>query len=220
MVRFYRNTSLPARILRLLLGLMITALGTQIMVTASIGLNPRGILVQGLMAKTGLRFGTVTQLLGLILILISTCFRLYPGIGTVLNVVLIGYIVDLYALLPFWATPNTLLFQILLFLPGLFLFSLGLAMYLSEELGSGPRDSIMLLCLRLPHSSVALSRTILDVFSAGTGYFLGGPVGIGSILAVMLSGCMLQACFRILHKDPRALCQKTIVDIIATLRRK
>ena len=211
MVRFYRKTSLPARILRLLLGLMITALGTQIMVTASIGLNPRGILVQGLMAKTGLRFGTVTQLLGLILILISTCFRLYPGIG---------YIVDLYALLPFWATPNTLLFQILLFLPGLFLFSLGLAMYLSEELGSGPRDSIMLLCLRLPHSSVALSRTILDVFSAGTGYFLGGPVGIGSILAVMLSGCMLQACFRILHKDPRALCQKTIVDIIATLRRK
>ena len=102
MSRFYHNTGLPARIVRLVLGLMVTALGTQIMVTSSIGLNPRGILVQGLMVKTGLRYGTITQLLGLILILISVCFHHYPGIGTVLNVALIGVFVDLYALFPVW----------------------------------------------------------------------------------------------------------------------
>lgn len=220
MQSIYENNSLPKRILFLLIGLAITAFGMQAMVVASIGLNPRGILVQGIMHQTNLRYGTVTQILGVVLILISALFRRFPGLGTLCNVGLVGFLIDTYSLLPIWHTPDTLAMQIVLFLTGQVIFSFGMAIYLSQELGSGPRDGIMMLLIQMPHGSVVMARTLLDSFSAVCGYLLGGPVGIGSVLAVALSGVTLKYCFRILRKDPKAFHQENIFETFQFLCKK
>ena len=215
-----RKKQLILRILNLIIGLAITSWGTQTMITASIGLNPRGILVQGIMHQTDLSYGTIVVLLGISLIVLSAIFRRFPGIGTICNVALLGPLVDLYACIPIWQTPDTLLMKILLFLFGLAIFSFGMSIYLSQELGAGPRDGIMMLLIQMPRGSVVKARTILDAFSAIVGYLLGGPVGAGSILAVALSGVMLKQCFRIIHKNPKCFHQENILETLRSIHTK
>lgn len=208
------------RIFYLLIGLLISSFGTQAMIVASIGLNPRGILIQGIINQTQLRYGLVVQLLGLVLIIISAFFHRYPGIGTICNVSFLGPFVDLFALLPIWKTPETIPLQIIYFLVGQVILSFGMAIYLSQELGAGPRDGIMVMLIQLPHGSVVRARTLLDGFSAIVGYFLGGPIGIGSVLAVTLSGITLKYCFCIIGSDPKKFYQENILETIQSLRNK
>lgn len=218
---YYRDQRLPARLLRLMVGLAVVAWGTQCMLAASLGLNPHGILVQGVIAQTGLSYGTASQILGGLLVLVSVCFRRYPGIGTVLNAIVIGALVDLYAVLPIWNVPDSMIIRLVLFFMGLFFFSFGLALYLSEELGAGPRDGIMMLLVQAVfRGSVWKARTLLDLVSAAVGIAMGAPVGIGSVLAVALSGVTLQLCFRLLPKDPKAFRQENILQTLAALRNK
>lgn len=154
-------------------------------VRADLGLSPWDVLHQGLSERAGLPLGTVVILVGLVLLLTWIPLRQRPGIGTFLNVVLIGLAVDLSLL----ALPEStsLAVRWTELLAGTFLAGPAIALYLSCELGPGPRDGIMT-ALAARGRSVRAVRTAMEVTVLVVGYALGGTVGVGTVLLALTLG--------------------------------
>jgi uncharacterized membrane protein YczE len=189
-----RSFSLPrhelaVRVPRLLLGLVLCGVGLALMVNADLGLGPWDVLHQGLSERIGLPIGTMTILVGALVLLAWVPLRERPGLGTIANVVLIGTTIDVVRL---WlpepdATPARWAFLLV----GVFLFGPGSGFYIGAGLGPGPRDGLMTgLARRGP--SVRLVRTALEVTALVTGLLLGGTAGVGTVLFALTVGPNVQ----------------------------
>jgi uncharacterized membrane protein YczE len=167
------------RLPRLLLGLVLCGLGIATMVAAELGLGPWDVLHQGLSKMTGIPIGTVGIGVGVLVLLAWLPLHERPGIGTVLNVLVIGIVIDVTLL---WLQMPEVLWQRWVYmLAGPVLFGVGSGFYLGTGLGSGPRDGIMtgLAKRGLP---VGAARAAIEVSVLLLGWMLGGTVGIGTIV--------------------------------------
>lgn len=191
------------RLPMLLLGFAVIAIGVQIMITTGLGLNPWGIFHSGLARITGVTFGRATQITGLTIILLGSLLKILPGIGTILNMIVIGLMVDLIAALGFLPSFDDLWVNILYFLSGNFLFSIGIYLYLKADLGSGPRDSLMLAVSRMTPLTAGQGRILIEITVAITGYFMGGSAGLGTILAAISGGLFIDLVFKLFRYDPK-----------------
>lgn len=188
------------RFLQLNLGLLVFGLAITLMIRANIGLDPWSVLHQGLSQVTGLSFGQITQVVGLGLITLNFAFlRLRPGLGTALNMIMVGVWVDVFQRqrwLPtvpsgFWAE------GIVVFVLGIVLCGLAIGLYISPRLGAGPRDDFVLgWALRLKRS-VRLVRGGLELTVLTLGFLLGGKVGLGTLLFALLIGPVMQLFLRL-----------------------
>ena len=131
-------TSLPLRLLQLLLGLFLYGFGAAVMIRAAIGVAPWDVLSQGIALQTPLSFGVATNVIGALVLLLWWPIRQKPGLGTVLNVLLIGP----SAQFGLWLLPEVhgLGWQIPMFLCGLLLVALATGLYIGARFGPGPRD--------------------------------------------------------------------------------
>ena len=189
------------RLPRLLLGLVAFGVGVAIMVVAGLGLSPWEALHQGIATRTGLRIGTVSILLGIPILLAWWPLGERPGLGTVLNVLLVGTStnVALDLLPPVTGIPAQLATLAL----GLLVIALGSALYLSADLGPGPRDGLM---TGLHHRfgwSIRRARTVVEVAVVGIGFLLGGTVGLGTVAFALGIGPLLQVMLRVIDRDGR-----------------
>ena len=164
----------------LVLGLSLFAIGETLLITANKGVSPWTVLAQGISFQTNLSIGFTTFIVSLIVLILWYPLKQKPGLGTILNIVLISIIIDLT--IPILPYPKSFLFQIIQSIIAVFIVGLGSGFYLTANLGPGPRDGLMTGLQNLTNQPIALIRTILEVSAVGLGFYLGGIVGIGTIL--------------------------------------
>ena len=171
-----------------LVGMMIMSLGISMTIKGQkLGIAPWDVLNVGLYKNFGLSIGTWGIITGFIII-VSTAAVLkeWPKIGTWLNMILIGLFIDLFNwLLPDIATMGA---QILMFSAGVIVIGYGVGIYISPNIGAGPRDSLMLVLVNKTGASIKKVRTTLEVIVALVGWLFGGPVGIGTVLIALFLG--------------------------------
>ncbi|WP_158886620.1 YczE/YyaS/YitT family protein [Amycolatopsis anabasis] len=179
------------RLSQLVGGLLLYGASMAMLTRAGLGLDPWDVLHEGLTELTGLTFGTITAITAVAVLLLWIPLRQRPGIGTVLNVVLIAVTVDLVrAVLP---EQHDLAWQIVLLVAGIVLNGLASASYVGVRLGPGPRDGLMTGLSARTGRSVRLVRTGIEVTVLAAGWLLGGTVGVGTVLYALAIGPLIQA---------------------------
>lgn len=182
----------PARRLpQLLAGLALYGASMGMQVRAGLGLQPWDVLHEGLALRTPLSFGVITAVTGAVVLLLWIPLRQRPGIGTVANVVVIAVAVD--ATLAVLPPLDGLAPRIALMLVGIVLNGVATAAYVGARLGPGPRDGLMTGLAARTGRSVRLVRTGLEVVVLGSGWLLGGTVGVGTVLYALAIGPLTQA---------------------------
>jgi uncharacterized membrane protein YczE len=173
------GAELRRRLPRLLAGIVALGLGIALTLDARLGVSPWDVLHQGLADRTGLTFGTVVVLVGLVVLLFWIPLGQRPGIGTVVNTLTVGYLVDLFLYLE--PEPTVLASRWAYLLVGIVISAFGMACYIGAGLGPGPRDGLMtgLTARGLP---LWLVRTSLELATLIAGWVLGGDVGVGTVL--------------------------------------
>lgn len=190
------------KIPRLIMGFIIIAFGTNMTRYSGLGLNPWGTLHEGISIVTGISFGRVTQLTGVAVLLLSLFIKLYPGIGTILNMFFIGFFVDLIDRLGIIPRVDMISGRMLYLLLGMFLFNFGVYIYMSGRLGAGPRDGLMVGLVRLTGKPVSIVRPAMEFTVIALGILLGGTFGIGTIINAFGGGYMLNFIFKHFNYDP------------------
>ncbi|MGO4301400.1 membrane protein YczE [Leifsonia sp. RAF41] len=177
---------LTRRLVQLLIGLFLYGIAIALMVRAGIGLSPWDVLAQGLSLKTGIPFGFVTNLVGLVVLAFWIPLRQRPGLGTVLNVLLVGPSAQLgLDLIP----QQTILWvQVLFFAAGLALLAVATGLYIGPRLGPGPRDGLMTGLHARTGRPIWMVRTAIEVTVLIIGWVLGGNVGVGTLAFALLVG--------------------------------
>jgi uncharacterized membrane protein YczE len=173
----------------LVLGLSLFAIGETLLITANQGVSPWTVLAQGISFQTNLSIGITTFIVSLVVLILWYPLKQKPGLGTILNIVLISIIIDLST--PILPYPKSFLFQIIQSIVAVFLVGLGSGFYLTANLGPGPRDGLMTGLQNLTNQPIALIRTIIEVSAVGIGFYLGGIVGIGTLLFAFGIGPMV-----------------------------
>ena len=164
----------------LVLGLILFGIGEALLVTANIGVSPWFVLHQGLAFKTGYSIGITTFIVSVVVLLLWFPLKQKPGIGTILNAILISVVLDLSIL--FLPYPTNFFYQLIQVIFGILIIGIGSGFYLAANLGPGPRDGLMTGLNKQTNQSLSLIRTFLELSAVGIGFYLGGIVGIGTIL--------------------------------------
>ncbi|WP_397536961.1 YitT family protein [Rummeliibacillus pycnus] len=181
-------------------GIMVIGLGIALTVKGQrFGVGSWDVLHIGLYNHFGLSIGAWSDIAGITIITISSIgLRQFPKIATFLNMIFIGVFIDFFN----WLLPDVheISFQFMDFILGVILIAVGGGIYISANLGAGPRDSLMLLAVEKFHCSITLARTIMEIVVAFAGYLLGGPVGIGTIIMVFALGPIVQLSLGVCRK--------------------
>jgi uncharacterized membrane protein YczE len=185
-------TRAPVRRLpQLFAGLALYGTSMAMQVRAGLGLNPWDVLHQGLTTRLPLSFGAVTAITGLVVLLLWIPLRQRPGFGTVANIAVIALAVDLaLALLPM---STGIVARVAMMAGGVVLNGVASAAYIGARLGPGPRDGLMTGLSARTGRSIRLVRTGIEVTVLGSGWLLGGTVGIGTALYALAIGPLTQA---------------------------
>lgn len=199
---------------KLLFSFLVVAVGIVLVRLSNLGLVSWGVLHDGLSKSTGLPFGFITQSLGLIILVLTLFIKVYPGLGTLLNLIFIGTFIDLFEEYNFLVYSELLSIRFLYYGVGLMLMCFGMALYISCEMGIGPRDGLLIGIVRLTNINVRIVKPIIEIIITTIGYLLGGTVGIGSIIGMFLSGYILDKFFILLKYDPKTRTHSNFRDYI------
>jgi uncharacterized membrane protein YczE len=185
-----RAGNLGRRLVQLIVGLFLFGWSMAMMVQSHLGLMPWDVFHQGVAKHLPLTFGEVVIVVGALVLLLWIPLRQWPGLGTILNVLLIGIAADVG--LGVMSEPDALWAQGLLLLGGIVLNGIAGALYIGVHLGTGPRDGLSMALNRITGRSVRLMRTGVEVIVLVVGIVLGGTVGVGTVLYAVGVGPLLQ----------------------------
>lgn len=169
-------------LIMLVIGLFLFGLGEAIIIGSGSGVSPWTVLAQGISSKTDLSIGMATFLISIFILIFWVPLKQIPGIGTILNAIIIASAIDLT--LGFIPKPELIYLKILQASFGILIVGIGSGIYLASNLGPGPRDGLMIGLQQKTNTSIPLIRTIIEIAAVTVGWFLGGIVGIGTILFV------------------------------------
>ena len=195
---------------KLLFGLFLFALGIVVTMKANLGFGPWEVFHQGISLKVGLSIGNVSILAGLLICVLVFLAGEKLGLGTLLNMVLIGFFMDRILALGIIPRMTGFLPGLLMMFAGLFIISLASYFYMGSGFGAGPRDSLMVALERKTGLAVGLCRGIVEGSAVLLGWLLGGPVGLGTVLSAFGIGFCIQVVFRSLGFDARTVQHETL----------
>jgi uncharacterized membrane protein YczE len=195
------------RLMRCVAGLAGFGIGIAFFVQADIGVPPWDVFHQGIAEKLNVGLGTVIIATGFVLLLLWIPLRVRPGIGTILNAIQIGLVENIAEnIIP--DAPN-LATQVGYVFLGMMSIAAGSGLYIGAELGSGPRDGLMLGLNQKFGISVRIARTMIEVVVMVVGIFLGGGIGVGTFVFAFGIGPMVQVALRIFHLSPQQIVAAT-----------
>lgn len=175
------------KILKLVLGLMLLSCGVVLFVKANIGADPVTILFTGIANVLGITIGLASQIVMAVLItLVFIIDKKRLGFGTLVHAVLVGVIIDMLMLV------DVQMPAIISYSLALIMLSSGLAFYISADLGQGALDSVMMLIVDKSGMTIRRVRIIMDASFVVIGILLGAKIGVGSFIAVLLTGPFIQ----------------------------
>ena len=175
----------------LILGLILFGLGETLLITANAGVSPWTVLAQGISVKTGYSIGITTFIVSISVLCLWIPLKQKPGIGTILNTIIISVVIDVS--LRYLPSPELLVSQIIQIIIGVVIVGLGSGFYLIANLGPGPRDGLMTGLQKTTNLPIAFIRTIIEISAVVSGWYLGGVVGIGTIVFALGIGPFVSA---------------------------
>ncbi|WP_411135790.1 YczE/YyaS/YitT family protein [Streptomyces sp. C10] len=178
------------RLPQLLVGLALYGFSLSVMVRASLGVNPWSVLYEGLENYTSLSFGTISAVLGVLVLLLWIPLKQKPTLGTIANILVLAYSSDLgLSLIPqHFGLPT----RAGLLVGGVLLNGLSVAVYVGARFGPGPRDGLMTGASAVTGRSIRLVRTVIEIAVLAVGGLLGGGVGVGTVLYALAVGPVTQ----------------------------
>lgn len=193
-----------AKLPGLFFGLFLFALGAVMNLYSDLGMNPWGVFQVGITYHVPMTLGQVSQVVGLVVLVIGWLLGFAPGFATFMNMYFIGLFIDLimeWGLVPrYGGLPG----KLALLLGGIVALGIGSFFYMNPKLGAGPRDGLMLGFVRKLDRPVSHVRGAIEVTVLVLGYFLGGPVGIGTVVTALTVGYSVQLFFRLGRYDRRS----------------
>ena len=161
-------------------GLSLFGLGEGLLIVSFTGASPWSVLAQGISLNVGFTIGTITLFISIGVLLLWIPLKQKPGIGTIFNALIIALMIDVC--INFVPTPENYIFQLLLAIVAVLTVGLGGGIYLVANLGPGPRDGLMIGLQKITNLSIAAVRAFLEISVVAVGWYLGGTVGIGTLL--------------------------------------
>jgi len=164
----------------LCIGLSLFGLGEGLLIVSYAGSSPWSVLAQGIALHTHLTVGTVTFFLSFVVLILWFFLDQKPGLGTILNLIIISIMIDLS--IAFVETPSSYISQIIMAIFAVLIVGFGSGIYLIANLGPGPRDGLMTGIQKKTNYPIAVVRSSIEITVASLGWYLGGVVGIGTLL--------------------------------------
>lgn len=208
----------PRRLLWVVLGMVVSAVGIVLMLQANIGLEPWSVLQQGMAQTFGISYGAASVIVGAAAIGLAVLCGESFGLGTILNITLCAFFIDFMLARNWIPRMDSTLPGILMLLAGLELLAIGTWLYMRAALGSGPRDSLMVALARKTGRSVGLCRAVAEVGVILLGWLLGGQVGIGTVISAVGLGTLFNLNFALLHFQAAELHQETVLETLRNLK--
>ncbi|MGV8154580.1 MAG: YczE/YyaS/YitT family protein [Alkaliphilus sp.] len=187
----------------LILAFSILAFAILLNLKANLGVGPWGVLHVGIAEQTVLTLGQATIVVGFVVLLLSLFLGVVPGFATILNMFMIGIMIDVIESLGIISTPESLIGRYLMLFAGIALMGWGILLYLQVHLGAGPRDGLMEGLVIKLNKPVWLMRGVTELGALIAGYFLGGPVGIGTIIFALTIGFSINIAFKLGRYDSK-----------------
>ena len=164
----------------LCIGLTLFGVGEGLLIVSAAGASPWSVLAQGIYLNVGFSVGIITILISVGVLIFWIPLNQRPGIGTVLNALIIGLMIDVC--IKFVPTPENYVSQLLLAIVAVLTVGLGGGIYLVANLGAGPRDGLMVGLQQKTNLPIAAVRAFLEITVMSIGWYLGGTVGVGTLL--------------------------------------
>jgi len=161
-------------------GLTLFGLGEGLLIVSFTGASPWSVLAQGISLNINLSIGTITLLISLAVLALWIPLGQKPGMGTILNALIIAIMIDLC--IKFVPTPSNYIHQLILAIISVITVGIGGGIYLVSNLGAGPRDGLMIGLQKLTKLPIAVVRAALEISAVSFGWYLGGTVGVGTLL--------------------------------------
>lgn len=207
------------RLVKLLFGLFLFALGIVLVMNSKLGYGPWELFQAGLTNHIPITIGEATVFVSIIIVVVIIILKETIGVGTLANMAFIGVFMDLILATELVPFGEGLVSGFVLFFIGLFTTSLGSYFYISSGFGAGPRDSLMVAIRRRTGLSIGMSRGILECSAAFAGWLLGGPLGIGTVMTALLLGFCVQLVFRMFSFEATAIEHESLLTTLS-IRRK
>ena len=161
-------------------GLMLFGLGEGLLIVSFTGASPWSVLAQGISLNVNLSIGTITLLISIAVLILWIPLGQKPGMGTIFNALIIAVMIDLC--IKYIPTPSNYIHQLILAIISVITVGVGGGIYLVSNLGAGPRDGLMIGLQKITNLPVATVRAFLEISVVSIGWYLGGTVGIGTLL--------------------------------------
>jgi uncharacterized membrane protein YczE len=161
-------------------GLTLFGLGEGLLIVSFTGASPWSVLAQGISLNVNLTIGTITLLISIAVLILWIPLGLKPGMGTIFNALIIALMIDLC--IKFVPTPSNYIHQIILAVISVITVGIGGGIYLVSNLGAGPRDGLMIGLQKISNLPIAVVRGTLEISVVSVGWYLGGTVGLGTLL--------------------------------------
>ncbi len=196
-----------ARMPSLFVGLFFFSVGIVANFHSGLGMMPWGVLNVGIEKLTPFTLGEVSQVVGLVVLLLGWLLGFSPGFGTFANMYLIGVFIDWIIASGLMSTPNALPWQLVLLVLSVAFLGVATLLYIRVGLGAGPRDGLMMGLVKKTGRPVSTIRGAIEITVLVIGYILGGPVGIGTIISAVTVGYAVQIAFKLgeYSKDTKQL---------------
>ena len=164
----------------LCLGLTLFGLGEGLLIVSASGASPWSVLAQGISLNVNFSIGTITIFISIGVLILWIPLNQKPGIGTILNALIIALMIDIC--IKFVPTPENYISQLILAIISVIIVGLGGGIYLVANLGAGPRDGLMVGLQKKTNLPIAVVRAFLEISVVSIGWYLGGTVGVGTLL--------------------------------------
>ena len=161
-------------------GLMLFGLGEGLLIVSFTGASPWSVLAQGISLNVNLSIGVITFIISILVLILWIPLGQKPGMATILNALIIALMIDLC--IKYVPTPSNYYEQIILAIVSVITVGIGGGIYLVSNLGAGPRDGLMVGLQKKTNLPIALVRATLEITVVSIGWYLGGTVGIGTLL--------------------------------------
>ena len=161
-------------------GLSLFGLGEGLLIVSFTGASPWSVLAQGISLNVNLSIGTITLLISIAVLILWIPLGQKPGMGTIFNALIIAIMIDLC--IEYVPTPSNYINQLFLAVISVIMVGIGGGIYLVSNLGAGPRDGLMIGLQKVTNFPIAVVRATLEISVVSIGWYLGGTVGVGTLL--------------------------------------
>lgn len=207
------------RLVRLIFGLFLFALGSFLTIQANIGLASWEAFSMGIANITGQTYGNILIISGVVILGVDVLLKEKVGFGTILNTILIGVFVDMIQAFEIIPQMHGFLSGVVMLLLGQVSICIGSFFYIGASMGCGPRDALMVaLGKRLPNVPIGIVRGCIEGAVLLIGWLLGAKVGIGTVISVFGISFILETTFKLLHFNVTNVEHESVVETVKAIK--